>query len=180
MVAQHYLLPCACGKKNVVDPGIAGSTITCQCGATLQVPKLRELRLLEPESQSLPTQVYATRGTRPLGCLFGALLSLALIAMVVTAGALFLRSRIDISWNVDKDLAEGDRQIDRMAVDQAYEVWKNFADSGLGPAQPPAYVLNLQMADLLWHIAIVAGGVLGLCVFLAAAVAVMDARKLKS
>jgi len=173
----HYFLPCTCGKKNVVDSGLAGTTIICQCGATLQVPKLRELRLLEAESQSAPPVLKATAGTRPLGCLFGALLSTALIAILVTGGAMFLRSRIDVTWSVEKDLAEGNRQIDRMAVDQAYEIWKNFADSGLGSPQPPPYIRNLQMADRLWHIAMVSGGVLGMCLLSAVAVAVLDVNR---
>lgn len=45
---MKYLLPCECGHKNVVDRAQAGRSITCQCGASLDVPALRHLSHLEP------------------------------------------------------------------------------------------------------------------------------------
>jgi hypothetical protein len=43
-----YWLPCTCGQKTAVSTAQAGETIRCPCGAELQVPTLRGLRVLEP------------------------------------------------------------------------------------------------------------------------------------
>lgn len=45
---SKYLLPCNCGKKIVVEPGQAGQSIRCACGAELEVPTLMALRRLDP------------------------------------------------------------------------------------------------------------------------------------
>ena len=38
-----YQISCSCGKVHEVSKTSAGSTVTCSCGATLEVPPLREL-----------------------------------------------------------------------------------------------------------------------------------------
>lgn len=63
--------------------------------------------------------------------------------------ASFLRQQIDLSYTAEMDLAAGEREIDRMGVDQAYELWKNFDHFGLGPPQPPPYILNMARAQRL-------------------------------
>ncbi len=42
-----YLLPCSCGRKMPVNPRQAGESITCTCGASLEVPTLLNLRILQ-------------------------------------------------------------------------------------------------------------------------------------
>lgn len=43
-----YYLPCSCGARSIVDSSQCGRSIACQCGRTLEVPPLRELRRLAP------------------------------------------------------------------------------------------------------------------------------------
>jgi hypothetical protein len=40
----EFRIACACGQSIPVSPGQAGSLVTCQCGATVVVPSLRQLR----------------------------------------------------------------------------------------------------------------------------------------
>lgn len=42
-----YLLPCTCGRNVNINVRQAGGTITCTCGAQLDVPALRQMRDLE-------------------------------------------------------------------------------------------------------------------------------------
>ncbi len=45
---MKYLLTCnACRHKTPVDAGRAGQSVRCECGKQLEVPSIRELRLLE-------------------------------------------------------------------------------------------------------------------------------------
>lgn len=176
MVAQTYYLPCTCGKNVVVDSALAGATTNCQCGRTLQVPTLRELRLLQPVVAATPAPTKAQSSARPMGCLFGALLAAAVIAGLSAFGAWFLRQQIDTSYTIEKDLVEGNKKIDGMAVDQAYELWKNFDQVGLGPPQPPPYIRALLMAGRLERITQIAAAVSALCIIAAGAVAFVDAK----
>ena len=43
-----YLLPCACGRENPVEPRQAGETVRCVCGRACTVPTMREVRALRP------------------------------------------------------------------------------------------------------------------------------------
>jgi hypothetical protein len=47
-VTAKYLLPCACGRQSIVEPRQAGQTIVCPCGASLDVPTMRDITALEP------------------------------------------------------------------------------------------------------------------------------------
>ncbi len=44
---NKYLLPCKCGRKHPVEPAQAGDQLVCNCGDTLPVPTLLEMRKLE-------------------------------------------------------------------------------------------------------------------------------------
>jgi len=48
----NYSVECACGESNAVAQSQAGSTISCSCGQSLEVPRLSELR------QSAGEQAY--------------------------------------------------------------------------------------------------------------------------
>lgn len=51
-MAKH-LLTCGCGRQHTVETRQAGESISCDCGATLPVPTLRQLRQL-PEARGEP------------------------------------------------------------------------------------------------------------------------------
>ena len=178
MVAQNYNLPCSCGKTLVVDAGLAGATVTCECGKTVQVPTFRELRRLTPVAQA-PSEAKPPPQSRarPLGCLFGALLAIALVSGLIGAGAWFLRQQIDTSHTIENDIAEGNKKIDGMSIDQAFQLWKNFEEVGLGPPEPPPYIRALVLASRLHRAMMIGGAVCGICLGLSIIVAVVDAQK---
>lgn len=51
---QAYLLPCKCGQKVEVDSTLAGLTVKCACGRTLDVPTMRDLTRLELAGANAP------------------------------------------------------------------------------------------------------------------------------
>lgn len=78
-----YLLPCSCGRKIPVDRSQAGQGIQCACGAQLEIPTMRALRLLE--------RVAPKPGAgRPARSTWGARQSLLLLGAVITIAALSL------------------------------------------------------------------------------------------
>ena len=54
-MSTQYLLPCRCGHQFVVEPPQAGETLSCSCGAMLQVPTMLEMTALEPAPSMVPT-----------------------------------------------------------------------------------------------------------------------------
>jgi hypothetical protein len=49
---SQYLLPCSCGQNVPVDLRQAGQQVVCSCGKKLDVPPLRQLRILSPVSSA--------------------------------------------------------------------------------------------------------------------------------
>ena len=77
----QYLLPCRCGQQTVVEPRQAGETITCSCGASLQIPTLLGMADLEPAPQpSTPKPSKTGWGLKHRLRLLGIVLTLAAVA----------------------------------------------------------------------------------------------------
>ena len=55
-MASDYLLPCTCGRTHRVSSRQAGDTVACACGASLEVPTMRELSRLEPAATGTPVR----------------------------------------------------------------------------------------------------------------------------
>ncbi|TWT46447.1 hypothetical protein [Botrimarina hoheduenensis] len=71
-----YLLPCPCGQSLRINVSQAGGVVTCDCGASVVVPRLRELRNL-PEVESIeerPSAWGAAQGVLAIGAILAALL----------------------------------------------------------------------------------------------------------
>jgi hypothetical protein len=77
-----YLLTCGCGGTLPVDVGQAGERVSCQCGATLDVPPLRKLRHL-PQAPSAAPENTATWNLRK-----GFIAACVTIAVILAAVAL--------------------------------------------------------------------------------------------
>lgn len=59
-----YLLTCSCGRQHTVETGQAGESISCECGATLPVPTLRQLRQLPEAREAQPAAAEPAWGPR--------------------------------------------------------------------------------------------------------------------
>lgn len=83
-MAKCYLLTCKCNHKLPVETRHAGSTIKCpECSTTIDVPKLGELKKLEPANQTDSKTTKRAAGTNPVKRLLFTLgLALAVIAGV--------------------------------------------------------------------------------------------------
>ncbi len=61
---SRYLLTCTCGRTLPVEIGQAGGKLACACGATLDVPPLRNLRHLPVEPSREPLRAASNWGAR--------------------------------------------------------------------------------------------------------------------
>jgi hypothetical protein len=150
MATTQYLLPSTCGQKLPVDAGLAGASVTCTCGQTLQVPTLRGLRALEKTGAPEQAAVASAERTRsPLGCAFTACLLLA----VVSGGASLLfwlvRFGIDTSETIESAVASDHAIVDKLTLDQTFDLWKMYTTEGLGAQNAPEFIRNLKLAALL-------------------------------
>lgn len=60
-MADKYLLTCECEAKHPVGAHQAGSQLACECGRTLQVPRLGELRQLPREEAATTAAAETSR-----------------------------------------------------------------------------------------------------------------------
>lgn len=128
-----YLLPCPCGLQVRVEAAQAGQTITCTCGAGLDVPKLRELSRLETDATESEPSGPAWGPRQGVGLVGSLLLALGLAA----AGYLHVTQPDppDYQANLPNNLA----QIDGMMIDQAWAYWlQHIADRKLEVFATPA------------------------------------------
>ncbi len=82
-MSAKYLLPCACGRKLVVEPSQAGETITCPCGSQLEVPSMQAIRQLEMARTRSDQGSEARWGFRQATILLGALLTATALGLAL-------------------------------------------------------------------------------------------------
>jgi len=132
LMVTRYLLPCSCGREIPVEMSQAGQTLSCPCGARLEVPTMRDLAQLkrdEGRSTSEPSERTRERrpprgrraraasppvwGTRQRLLFLGGIV--ALIGLTVLGAAYFTRPRVvqvdELSplglWRLWHDLRQG-------------------------------------------------------------------------
>lgn len=87
-----YLLPCSCGRQTAVSAAQAGQSVRCACGAALDVPNMRRLRLLERPDSSVPAK--STWGAMAWNDRHRVAFLLALVALGGMAVAGYLAAQI--------------------------------------------------------------------------------------
>jgi hypothetical protein len=138
MTTQH-LLPCSCcGAKTPVDLGQAGETVVCQCGATLNVPTMRQLGALE----TLETVENKTVGAATeWGARQGILLLAAVVTVVagIIGGTLWFVHPAPPERDTQAVLRAFDEQIKSMTPLQTWELWQDqILKEGLVQYEDPA------------------------------------------
>jgi hypothetical protein len=128
-VTIQYLFPCSCGRKTPVESRQAGEATRCDCGATLEIPRLLELKKLERvafearETENIPN--------------WGIGHSLIVSAVVVLAGVLLLWMGISYFMPgnpYDRMTPEQTRaQSAKMTPVETWETWQYFQQVGLNP-----------------------------------------------
>jgi len=128
------LLPCSCGEKTAIEPRQAGQTVTCRCGASLEVPTLLQMRRLE----AVPPEAGVRRAAAPSWGLYH---SLIFLGSVITIAALGVGTWLVVIRPQPVATPPTPEQI-RAAIDQAsatatWLMWKGIRRKGLD-LEPPA------------------------------------------
>ena len=138
-MAIRYLLPCPCGQTVPVQSCQAGQTVTCRCGAALEVPTMLALVNLQrgdAEPARSPGRPFWGMTDRII--LVGAMTTLAASAM---AFYLFWNRPILSSREPDREMIR--QQIEPLSPLETWQVWHIMLREGLdrrNPAGNPLYV----------------------------------------
>ena len=129
---KKYLLPCKCGQNIEVDAGQSGLTVTCACGATLEVPTMRGLSTLAvAESSSSGEDGAAPEAAWGPG---QGLLFLGTLATICGVIALGLVLRTKPQWMVRSDQIAV--QVERLSTAELWERWHDLR-KGIAGADDP-------------------------------------------
>jgi hypothetical protein len=133
-----YLVTCECGRQLAVEAGQAGETLRCDCGATIAVPTLRQLRELPIEGEEPVAR------TRTWEARHGAMTVLLIVAVASLAvAAVKWRNRPaepvfnPVSWTDHTD--RGISELTPVAAWRAYyEAYRPLAAMGFVEFEHPA------------------------------------------
>ncbi len=117
----------------------AGESISCQCGVTLDIPKLRDLRQLEPVAEQT-----VARPRAGWSMLQGSLFVVGLCALVLSAGsAVFVwsyRQQFDTSKPDLTDI-KFERDLDGLSLDDTWRLWKAYSQQEIELRPTPYHVM---------------------------------------
>jgi hypothetical protein len=147
-----YLLTCtSCEQPIPLEVAQAGETVRCDCGAEIPVPSMREIRRLPtdagPTAVEESIEVYGlSMQSSPARQLQRYLFAAGFLVAVISAGMAgfyyFAAARIQVG-DVHRDqMDQGDRLIDALTPEGAYEAWKMLRIQGIGDHERPDYVLQ--------------------------------------
>jgi hypothetical protein len=148
-----YLVPCVCGRRLAVDTGQAGESLVCECGATVAVPTLRQLRQLPESCDVAAAPAGSTWGLRQ-GAITVSLL-LAAVCLVLAGLSKYSEQPLPTIDPVART-ASVDKQVGAMTPLEAWQVWINsyqsLATTGFEVYKHPASAAMEMNLD--WHRAI--------------------------
>ncbi len=173
---MKYLLPCSCGQTTPIEISQAGETITCQCGAELTIPALREIRKLKPAQDTAPPRrAPAANWTLAQRLMFAIGLAIAAFGLARAAYFQFGRSTLDTREVADWDThLDTDREmLENMNLEQAWESWLVIRGTNIGRFTPPQHIQARMVSDFLKGVVVVSAaiavfgmGLMGLAVVL--------------
>ncbi len=140
-MATKYLLPCLCGATQPIDVAQAGQIVRCQCGRSLDVPTMRDIRRLEQMEVADHRPAPTTDWNRVQGSLFAIGLAVTVIALIIAAFLWINRMQLDTTKPVIDDTAQINAAIDDSPPVMIWSAWQEVEHHGLGPYIPPDYVL---------------------------------------
>jgi hypothetical protein len=143
-----YYLPCDCGARSIVDANQCGRTISCQCGRTLEVPPLRELRQLAPAVATTPAA--APRGWNPARGV--ALVALAPLVAAAAYGLYAFRRPPPPPPPYPSLEGRGPREI-------LYQDWFPLVERGIDDSFIPAVQNYVESVDR-WRDSLLAAGII--------------------
>lgn len=157
-MSQH-LLPCECGISVVVKSQQAGESITCECGKTIAVPGLRNLRELPIAGTAKDEE--RIHWTRARGVVF----AIGFGTFLLGAGLLGLfglkRSQLDLKPPAPEVVKKFQQDLSEITPTDAWVIWSTWQDRVLYRARAPVYLQNRARASWL-HKLMAASGTVGL------------------
>lgn len=126
--------------------GQAGQTLACDCGRSVAVPLLRNMRTLPIAADERPATPArgAGRSLPAFFCVLATILSLGLASFFG-----FGITRVDPSWTEETQRVVDNSIIDQMTADEAIGAWRLMVLEGLGEKTPDAHMLNRDTYRLL-------------------------------
>ena len=142
----RYLLPCRCGQHVVVEPRQAGQTIVCGCGASLQVPTLLDMTVLDPAppepAEPASGPVWGFRdGMRLVG-----------IVLVLTAIVFLLLLKRPVSRFETIDPEQIRMTAERLSPVRTWEIWETM-QQGLDRRTDEQHMADVQkfhLRQVIW------------------------------
>jgi hypothetical protein len=159
-MTQRYRLPCpSCARSFEVATPQAGETLVCDCGAQILVPKLRELRQLEPaetaEERPLPSENW-----NPIR---GSLFVLGMLLMAAGIYASFRiqqeRKQLNLTRPAFRELTYDVQELTPL---EAWEWWDYFRKDDLRFRTTPQYLEERAKHKTLGRYLIGTGSIAGL------------------
>jgi hypothetical protein len=134
-----YLLPCSCGRELEVDVAQAGSDVVCECGNSVVVPTIRQLKQLkQSQSQRQNTPVKVSGWTAAHGAAFSLGLLVAIVALV------FAGYNGYVFWGTQKmrdpvadAISDINHEVNSWTPEVALGFFRNEEAAGLGIPHPP-------------------------------------------
>ena len=149
-----YLLPCpSCQQSIPVEVVQAGEVVSCDCGAEVAVPTLREIRQLPVPDEGQPAGLPSDEGPAAAAWskLQRSLFALGFLCAAVSAGvavsAYLSAARIQYQEVAKLDQLAGEQLIELLTPVGAYEAWKMLQARGIGEQQKPEYVINQERKE---------------------------------
>ena len=145
-----YLVACACGRQHTVETRQAGESFLCDCGQSVAVPTLRQLRQLPQAREETVAATGATWGARQ-----GAMtVSLLVVAACLAVAAMSRFSEQPVPTIDPVAYTENvDRLISTMTPQQAWERWidsyQPLTTTGFNVYKHPA--TDTMQTTLDWH-----------------------------
>lgn len=169
-----YLLPCHCGRKIQVQARHAGVIVTCDCGASLEVPTLLGLRALEQVEVQVQPKTPKTAWSTGHRIIFLGLI--VILAAVVVGVWLFTARPTDPYANFTPEQMR--EATEKLTPVQSWRLWQMLDKSKLDGRKRPAELFfadqQAQYRVYWWLLALIAGTGL---VLIAAGIIVVNLRK---
>ena len=154
---SQYLLPCECGKSVGVKPPQAGESVRCDCGKSLTVPDLRNLREL-PRLESA-TAEKKNSWTPVRGAIFG----IGFATFLVGAGCLamfgYKYSQLHLTPPDMNKVKQFQVDLAKITPTQAWDLWADVEQRTLYRFRAPLYLQDRARAVWLNKLMSFAGGV---------------------
>ena len=153
-----YLLPCPqCERKLSVDTSQAGEQLRCACGASVEVPSMRQIRALEPSDPD-PGAERTSRWDPRRGIVFavGAVITFGGLVVVIFTGLGQLNAMP--GERPRENLGPLFERIDAMEPAEALETWTFVREEGLGPYQMSGYAKVREVERQLGRIMLIGLG----------------------